>query len=727
MSTLKRQWANIAVIGLALAAIIAVFATSDRVTTSEREARESNVLSAFREADISRVEVHSAKGNLLLERERGQDGGDDSWMLREPIKEEADPFAIQKLLGTLEFARFVRRIRSEEVDRAAFGLDAPIRRFKIQMGKIRFQLSIGKEAAQPKGAHYAEIIAEGAPGSGVLIIGRDLFQELDVGLEDLRGRLIVPYFSSEAERIVLEGLGGKRALRSLPHGRWRFDGMHGNTRVSRPLLDTLLVQFARLTADHFLNMKEAEAALGSEKIKISMFPKTKGDATGIVEVGGQCPKSKNDTVAIRRAPDPVAACVPKSVLEPLALPADRLLDSTVGGARKDEIESVTLRVGDKKLELNRKEAGFRLVKPVSGEVGLEAGNAFVSSLVDASGSLVPDADLASLGLAPPTGELSFKVVASDSAATEEKIELGRLGKDGTLHVRRKQDGAVLALSRDAARAFAPSAVLLRSPSVLKLKPAEIQSVAVSGTGTKQKFLRHPSGSFELVEPKGYSHDAALCVELVDLIVGLSAERWVADQDDGSFGFDKPAARLKIEVAHDAGPRSHEVLVGTLVSGGAYAKLLGEPGVFVVSRRVVRALSRWVIDRGNFMLNAANTSQISLKHDGKEIVLLRRGRSFVAKDPETAKLTDTAMRRLVEAMSSLRAEGAVHLGAAKPGEGLGKPVLHVKVEREVGGPQEFRIGAADTWRETAVHYARVKGVRATFAIAKSKVTDLLAPF
>ncbi len=68
MSLLKRQWANIAVIGLAVAAIIAVFATSDRVTTSEKEARESNVLSAFREADISRIEVRSAEKTIVLKR-----------------------------------------------------------------------------------------------------------------------------------------------------------------------------------------------------------------------------------------------------------------------------------------------------------------------------------------------------------------------------------------------------------------------------------------------------------------------------------------------------------------------------------------------------------------------------------------------------------------------------------------------------------------------------------
>jgi hypothetical protein len=724
LSLLRRHWANLAMIVLAVAAIIAVVVTSSRVTTSEKEARESSVLSAFREADLSRIEVNAKGTRLVLERTPGEDGGEDSWLLKEPIQEEADAYAIDKLLGTLEFARFVRKIKPEEVDRAAFGLDAPERTFKIQMGEIRYELRIGKGAAQPAGAHYAEIVAEGAPGSGVLLIARDLVQELNVDLRDLRDRQIIPYFSSEASRIVLEGQGGKRALKPMKDGRWQFDGMHGGVRLSRALLDTMLVQFARLKADHFLTVAEAEAALSDERIKISIFPKDKGKPTGIVEVGGRCPKSDNDTVALRRAPDPVAACVPKSVLEPLALPAERLLDTTVSSARKDEIESLTLRVGEKSLVLHRKESGFRMEKPSKGDVALDTGNAFVATIAEATGTLVPDAELKALGLSPPAGELGLKVVVSEGQVANEKIEIGRPTRDGTLHVRRVQDGAVLALSQDTARAFVPSAVLLRSPTVLELLPAEIRSVEISGDVPKQKFLRHASGGFELVEPKGYGHDAALCVELLDLLQHLSAERWVADDDDGSFGFEKPLARVRVSVERDAGTSVKEVVVGSLVSGGAYAKLLGDPGVFVLSRRLVVALGHWLIDRGVFLLDADNTKKIRLERDGKEIVLSRQGEAFVADKPSA--LTETAVRRLLETLSSLRAEGAVHLGPPRPVEGLDKPLLTVTVEGNAA-PKRFEIGAADTWQETAVHYARTKDVRATYAIAKSKVTELLGVF
>lgn len=718
-SLLERHWANLTMIVLALAALIAVVVTTNRVTTSEHEARESNVLSAFRESELTRIEISAKDKRIVLERTPAPDGGEGSWNLIEPLREEAETYAVEKLLGTLEFARVVRRIRAEDVDRAAFGLDTPVRSLDIRMGTIHYQLAIGKEAAQPAGARYLEVRAEGAPGSGVVLVGRDLFQELSVDLADLRGRQLVPYFSSDASRILLDGPGGRRVLTAMPHGRWRFEGMYGNLRLNRVLLDSVLVQFARLKADSFLALPEAEKHLGAEPLRLELTPKEKGKPKGILDVGGSCPKNEVDVIAIRRAPDPVAACVPKSVLGPLSLPAERLADRAVSSGRSDEIESVSLRVGDKTLLLNRKESGFRLEKPVAGDVSLEAGNAFVARLAEATGNWVPDADPKALGLAPAAGEVRFKVVVADAGMLEEVVELGRAGADGVLHVRRKQDGAVLALTRDVARAFVPSAVLLRSPNVLQLSATQISSVEIAGAAPHQKFVRHAGGSFELIEPKGYEHDAALCADIAEQLANLDAQRWVADEDDGSFGFDKPLAKVSFSAGEDAA--RHELLLGALTPGGVYAKLAGEPGVFVASRRVLQVVSQWAINRGVFMLDAETTSGIILEGSGQKLNLVEQSGSFVGAEGSTQSAS--SLRRVSETLASLRAEGAVHLGAARPSEGFDKPTLRVTARLRDGGQRTLTIGAADTWQDAAVYYARVSGVQATFAIARSKVNEL----
>ena len=122
---LRSQWLNLTLVIGALAAVIAVAVTSGRVTTGEREARSANVLSAFREDDITRLILTGKGKRWVLEREASGDAGDSTWYLREPVQEAADAYAVDKLLGSLEFARWVRRIDEKDVDRQRFGLESP--------------------------------------------------------------------------------------------------------------------------------------------------------------------------------------------------------------------------------------------------------------------------------------------------------------------------------------------------------------------------------------------------------------------------------------------------------------------------------------------------------------------------------------------------------------------------------------------------------------------------
>src|SRR6185503_11892977 len=154
---LRRQAGNIALIAAALALVGVVIATTGRVTTSEQEARPNNVLAAFREDEISKIERDTAGKKLVLERRPSGDAGDSSWFLLEPIGEEADVYAVEKLSGSLEFATWVRRIKPGEVDRAAFGLDAPRWVMRIDMGKIHYRLALGKDAVSPPGSAYLEV------------------------------------------------------------------------------------------------------------------------------------------------------------------------------------------------------------------------------------------------------------------------------------------------------------------------------------------------------------------------------------------------------------------------------------------------------------------------------------------------------------------------------------------------------------------------------------------
>ena len=96
------------------------------------------------------------------------------------MHEEADAYAVDKLLGSLEFAHVVRRIKPEEVNRAPSASTHRAGRCASRWESSVYTLALGKNAASPAEAHYLELVAEDAPASGVVMVSRDLVKELDI-------------------------------------------------------------------------------------------------------------------------------------------------------------------------------------------------------------------------------------------------------------------------------------------------------------------------------------------------------------------------------------------------------------------------------------------------------------------------------------------------------------------------------------------------------------------
>lgn len=722
----RKNIVTLVLVGAAVAGVVAVIATQHRVTTSESSAREPNVLSAFRQDDVTRITSDHDGKRVVLERSALDDAGDSVWSLVEPVREEAEAYAMDKLTGSLEYARWVRRIKPEEVDRKAMGLDDSKWVLKLEMGKLSYELRFGKEAATPAGARYLEVITT-APGAGVMIIGKDLVTELDIDVGELRGRQLVPYLSTALDKIVIEGPAGTRRMKRAGPDRWRFDGMQDDIRVNRDAFDSVLVQFARVKADDFLELPAAEKAIGPNPIRLTLIPTKSGEPKAILEIGGRCPKSENDTVAIRREPDRIAACVPKSVLQGLDTPAETLVDLSLFSLRKDEVESLVISKGGAELAIDRKESGFLMRSPVKGDVDLEAGNQRIDAIVRTNGTLEPKPDLKALGLEPPRGKVAVESAADgDDKVVKETIELGSPQKDGSLAVRRLSDGKVLLVTRDAARVLEADSTLVRGLGILDFASTEFRTLEVDGKEIAQRVRREPSGGFVLEKPTGFERDAGVITSAVEALGSLRAERWVSDKDDGSFGLGEPRLTAKLTfVSGDAGEKSETLTVGALATGGAYAKVASEPGVFLMPRKVLDALETLPIDRSPFMVTPDNATRIELSRNGKKLVLEKIGEAFTR--ASGVELSTTRVSEIVDTLLAFRAETAIHTGPAKPNEGFGKPELAARIESPDGKPRVFRIGAGDSWQGTSVHYARLEGVDATFVIAQSKVKVLTEAF
>jgi hypothetical protein len=726
----RAQALNAALIGVALALVVLVVATRSRVTTTEEEARSNNLLETYREEDITRIRFERKDDSFTLTRTKLDDAGLAAWSVTEPVKEDAEPFAVQKLEGTLEFASALRRIKPEEVNRAAFGLDAPELTIHVDLADIKYRLRIGKEAASPQGAHYLEVAGENAPGKSVVLVSKSLYDEMNLNADAFRERYVMPYLSALVDRLTLEGEGGTRKLR---HAEWsdgfRFDGMLGDARVNRGALDRMLAQFARTRADRFIDPADAEKALdGAQTVTVTMVPKAKGGAVGVVVVGGTCPGNDTEVVALRKQPDRIAACVPKSVLSGLTIPAEALVDRTLFWIRPDEVEGFDLEQGETRLSLDRKENGFVMRAPKEGAVDAEAGNARLESILRATGVPVPIADPKAVGLDPPHGKVVMRsVAAQDAKATRELVALSAPTADGRVYALRAQDGVVLELGRDAARGLVADASLVRSRTVLDVPIADVARIEIDGTPS-QVVERSESGVLTLVSPSGFQIDGALGLELCDGVRNISVDHWVADKDDGTFGLEHPSLRARLSIRKDGKLEDHVLVLGRQTASGYFATMEGDPGVFVLPKRVHETLTTLVLDRSVLIMDPAITSRVTILGKDRGAVFERRGDEFVQTDV-SEPLSADAIRKIVDTLSSLSAEAAVDIGPARPEQGFDRPVLTVRIDREPGHPEKppsttFSVGAGDSWRGISVHYARVEGVQATYAVARSAIRALL---
>jgi hypothetical protein len=726
----RTQIVNAILVGVALALVVLVVATRTRVTTTEEEARSNNLLQTYREEDITRIRFERKDGSFTLSRAKIDDAGVATWGLTEPAKEDAEPFTVQKLEGTFEFASALRRIKPEEVNRAAFGLDAPELTIHVDIGDIKYRLRLGVEAASPQGARYLEIAGENAPGKSIVLVSKSLVAELDLKIDAFRERYVMPYLSALVDRLTLEGEGGTRKLR---HADWRdgfrFDGMLGDARVNRAALDRMLAQFARTRADSFIDPAEAEKALaGAKTVTVTMVPKVKGSPVGVVEVGGACPGNDEEVVALRKQPERVAACVPKGVLAGLTIPADSLLDRTLFWVRPDEVEGFDLEQGGARLSLDRKESGFVMRAPREAPVDAEAGNGRIESILRATGVVIMSADKKLVGLEPPRGKIVMRTIGDqDAKATEEVVVIGPPTPDGSVYAERLQDGLVLQLGREAARALVADASLVRARTVLDVPIADVARVELDGTPS-QIVERSESGILTLLAPAGFQIDGALGLELCDGVRNISVDRWVSDADDGSYGLDPPSLRARLSVRKDGKVVEHVLKLGRQTASGYFAAMEGDPGVFVLPRRVHETLTTLVLDRSVLMLDQPSTAKITLETRDRVVTLARRGEEFVETDVGEPLSAD-AIRKIVDTLAALRAEAAVDIGPQRPEQGFDRTILSVRIEREAGHPERppvtvFRIGAGDSWRGISIHYARVDGVQATYAIARSAVRLLL---
>lgn len=710
----SRELVSIALAVVALASVAVVLLTRNEPTTSEKEARAGNLLATFREEDVERLELRKGAASTVVE--RGAEA--ESWVIRGATPEPADAAAVERLLDGLGFATPIRKLGA--ADPGPLGLGEPRATLALVMGGKTTRLSLGKAAPSPSGAAYVGVSGDGVtPFSAV--VSRDVAALLETTGDDLRDHNLVRLGASDLAGLAVERPDSSIRLTRGTAASFRFDG---GLRARRDGVEPLLTALAELRAERLLDVALAERTRGSSpRTLVRLTPRDGTRPPLVLELGGTCPGGQG-TLVIARATPPRAGCVRDEVVRAFGVGREALVDDTAFWARPDEVETLAVTRGEKRLVLTRSGTSFTLREPAQAAVELDAGNARLAAVVRAGGELLNDPDLEELGLSPARDKVVLTVLGRDDRATEETLELGRVAADGTVAGRRLEDGAVLRFSREAARAFEVDSTLLRPRRLLDFPLSGLVELETSRP-ERQVLRRVPTG-FELAVPAGFQADGALATEAVLALGSLTAVRWVADADDGSFGLGSPRLSARVRFDADGGPSERTLVVGGAAPGGYYARFGDDQGIFLLERAVVERLETLFIDRSAPMADPETLARVRLRSGDKTLVLERRGGTLAAVD---GGVDASVLTPALEALAALRAEAAVHTGKALPSEGLAAPILDVTVEPSpgLGAARRLRVGAQELFRGLPVRFARVDGIDATFVIAESRLRPILDLF
>ncbi|MEN9577167.1 MAG: hypothetical protein RJA70_176 [Pseudomonadota bacterium] len=731
----QRLWSNWLLVVIALVLATLVIGTQNSVTSAEREARARHLMLSFHEQALSAIELQTRTERIGIIRGTGAEA---RWLLKAPLHGEADEASVDQLLRNLRYATWLRQVPTD-TPRAGLGLDTPEHVIELFMGEVRVRLRLGARATDPADARYMEVAGEGAPNKGVYVVSESTARDLSLPLLEFRARQLSPYGSDELAQIEVtrHEAGERRSFRMKDHGEhWRFQGSLDDALIDRFVMDRLFIALSGLQVQRFVKLetaRELQAALEPGALTELVFTPAKSDkGPGLqplrLSLGGECPGDSSLQLAVREGPEAVGACVRAAELQGVLSSRGHWVDRRLFQARADEVEQIEISQGDRRLEVVRREDGFLMRAPEEAAVEPEAGQRLLSELTDATGSVVsktPQDGAPVWSPAVPAHRVRLSRIAKhEQEPIAEVLEVGAPAPDGSVLVRRESDGLLLLISRQNARQLGPNKLLLKERQLLDVTTERIRRVIL--TDPAQELVQTQRGVFELKQPNGYEPDGGLAYDLLTAISQLTAERWVSELADESMGFER-ASRLTIEY-EPKGKAQFEI--GARASGGGYyARIGGDPAVFILRGATQEALSTWLLDRSAFLIDPTQTEHLRLETSNGASATFERGADQLVLSRAEPEMDSKAAQEILTTLGLLRSEAAISLTGAQSHHGFDRPVLEATVTARAVGAEakstrRWQVGAGDTYRGLSIYYARIVGDPAIYALPRQSVQQIL---
>jgi hypothetical protein len=731
----KRATLVLAAITAAMLAFILVY-ERHTLSSGELESRRGQVLDRFVRPRVHEIELRRGD-ELVVSLVRDQEAEETldtfdvgTWRLTEPVSGDADADAIDGVLQACESLSARRTLADvSDEDRHAFGLDAPRLVLTLRVADETQVLRVGGDD-EGAGGVYVEV-----EGSGrVQLVGRDFFEALDHDTDHFRSKELFPELASRDVQRVSWRLGSDEARLEQRDRRWAasapFEGWARRAAVEAvfdALVDARVRSFVRDGADELV---------GSPQVSLTLTVRVRdeeGRDTGRTRetsfvVGSACPggaEGEPETIAVR-VDDGAVTCVARAALEPLFAAPASLRETRLLAATEDQVERIEIRAREgAALEVRRAEGDWTLAeggneRPADEEAVAEYLRALRAQEAESFEPASPES-LAARGLEPARARVVFH--RSDDGV-EDVIAVGALDTVG-VWVRRGDEPVLARYVGDAADLLAASVLRFRSRELVGREPDDLLRLTIVRGGVEER-LATENGAWRIEAPVALAADRVATRDVVRALTTLRAVRWESDAATGATGLDAPRIRVRLELregtaptededGHDHGdeggdegdhapatllPTSVELLIGGDTDGGAFARLEGEPAVFVIAADVARALSQPLVDRELLGIDTSSATRVAITSSSGAFVLDKvDGRWTTGGRPAAADATDAFLERL----RSLRARGVATYG----GEGAFRaPRMVIEVSASTGD-RRIEIGATEgEGAETWVHARRI---------------------
>ena len=494
-----------------------------------------------------------------------------SWRLVEPFPGSVDESVVLKLLDALAYAPLDDSLGDQELlklgrTRADFGLDNPRLRVRVRAGDTDTSISFGTATPSASGV-YAAI--EGV--HAVFVVPSNTFAAVDVPASGFRRRTL---FTSGEESVasfdVKRGTGEFMRFKRDGDGWAMVQPTEGP--ASAPKIKRLLTDVMSASAYDFVwpiggsnEVAEVSGALlagyglGAENAVTLTLKGTDGSDRRI-SFGSDAGEGRVYALVHNGS---AIVTVDGSLKDMASLGNSAFADTRLFPYEASQVNGISIVDGGVTCMLAKNDDGsWRMDSPISAPASLTAVESLVSAVLALRG-----------------GDADEKGVEVSISADERKVHVAR-GSLGT-HFRLEN---------------------LRSLEILKIDPASVRRLSVTGTNTnKMKSVAYDrdrrAWSVEASSVSGTVSEGGI-TRVLGVVNPLEAGRIVklkvSADDLGGYGLDKPRLTVAIDLEREDAIRRN-ILVGDATDGGCFATVGASDAVFVLPESAVYDLSADIVE------------------------------------------------------------------------------------------------------------------------------------